>query len=282
MKSPRRLRSRTLGKAALVTAFALVGVFPASALAQGDLSIEVTDSADPATVGSELVYGLQVTNAGPETATGVTVETTVPNEVDLVSATPSQGTCDIQGSRKVNCTLGSLTAGQTVTIDLRTTSQRAGQTSLTATVASASPTDPVAANNTSTEQTTIVEPAPVSCAGKTATLVGTAGNDVLNGTDKVDVIAGLGGDDEINGLDGDDVICAGTGNDLVRSGNDDDVAKGGGGNDRVRGSAGNDRLAGNAGDDNLGGGAGDDVLRGGSGTDRCGGGPGADTRRSCE
>ena len=282
MRNPRRLHRGILGKAALVTAFALAGLFPASALAQGDLAIEVADSADPATTGAELVYGLQVTNAGPETATGVTVETTVPNEVDLISATPSQGTCDIQGSRKVTCTLGSLTAGQTVTIDIRTSAQRAGQTSLTATVASASPVDPVAANNTSTEQTTIVEPAPVSCGGKTATLVGTAGSDVLNGTAKADVIAGLDGNDEINGLDGNDTVCGGTGDDLIRVGNDKDVAKGGAGNDRLRGSAGNDTLAGNAGDDNLGGGAGDDALRGGAGADRCGGGPGRDTRRGCE
>ena len=282
MRLPLPLRRGILGKAVLVTAFALAGVFPASALAQGDLSIEVSDSADPATTGTELVYGLQVTNAGPETATGVTVETTVPNEVDLISVTPSQGTCDVQGSRKVSCTLGSLTAGQTVTIDIRTTAQRAGQTSVTATVASASPADPVAANNTSTEQTTIVEPAPVTCGGKTATMVGTAGNDVLNGTAKADVIAGLDGNDEINGLDGNDIVCGGTGDDLIRVGDDNDVAKGGAGNDRLRGSAGDDRLAGNSGDDNLGGGAGDDVLRGGAGIDRCGGGPGRDTRRGCE
>lgn len=47
-----------------------------------------------------------------------------------------------------------------------------------------------------------------TCNGKVATIVGTAGAEVLTGTDAADVIVGLGGNDTINAKGGNDVICA--------------------------------------------------------------------------
>lgn len=72
------------------------------------------------------------------------------------------------------------------------------------------------------------------CMGYAATIVGTAGNDVIFGTPGVDVIVGLGGNDTIYGAGGDDILCGGTG---------DDFLDGQGGNDRVNGGAGSDVLA---------------------------------------
>lgn len=265
-----------------VAAFALAGIFPASAFAQADLSIDIADSADPVTVGAEFSYGIVVTNAGPETANGVATEATLPNEIDLISATPTQGTCDLQGSKRVNCSLGPIISGATASVEVRVRAQRDGQASTTATVTSTTPADPVPANDSNTEQTTIQNPPAVECGGREATIVGTAASETLTGTNKADVIAGLDGDDEIAGLDGNDILCGGLGNDVIKTGAGNDVAKGSAGDDRLRGSSGSDALSGNAGNDNLGGGADDDELRGGSGTDRCGGGPGTDTRRGCE
>lgn len=87
------------------------------------------------------------------------------------------------------------------------------------------------------------------CQGLVPTLVGTEGDDVLEGGNGVDVIMGLGGDDVIRGLNGDDVLCGGAGQDVVEGGNGGDV------------------LLGGFGDDVLDGGRGDDVLVGGPGTD---------------
>ena len=92
----------------------------------------------------------------------------------------------------------------------------------------------------------------VRCAGRRATIVGTARRDVLRGTRGRDVIAALGGNDVVRGLGGDDVICGGAGNDLV---------VGGAGRDRLLGGAGRDRLAGGAGRDRLVGGSGRDRVR---------------------
>jgi subtilisin-like proprotein convertase family protein len=82
--------------------------------------------------------------------------------------------------------------------------------------------------------------APPTCAGQPATIVGSAGSDVVTGTPGADVIVTGGGTDSIFGRGGRDTICAGAG---------DDNVDGGGGSDRIDG------------------GAGDDLCRGGPGTD---------------
>lgn len=61
-----------------------------------------------------------------------------------------------------------------------------------------------------------VDPVPATtCAGRTATITGTPGSDVLEATPERDVIHGLGGDDTVTGVEIDDVVCGGTGLDTV-------------------------------------------------------------------
>lgn len=132
------------------------------------------------------------------------------------------------------------------------------------------------------------------CKGVSATIVGTAGADVLTGTAGRDVIVGLGGNDKIYGGGGNDLICAGAGNDIVSggSGNDliygedgldtlnggegNDIVFAGTGNDSVVGGIGSDRLYGESGSDALNGGEGNDIVLGGAGNDRVIGGIGND------
>jgi uncharacterized repeat protein (TIGR01451 family) len=259
-------------------ALAVVALVPASALAQSDLTIAKTDSADPVTVGDEFTYSVTVTNNGTDAATSVEVVDMLPNEVEFVSA--SQG-CTLQGSKRVSCSLETVTGGASETVEIRVRAIRDGQATNTATVSS-TPADSNPDNNEATHETTIQEgPAP-ACAGETATVVGTPGADTLTGTDQRDVIKALGGNDRIFGLEGRDIICGGRGTDVIKGQGASDRVKGGPDDDRIRGKEGNDRLAGNGGNDNIGGGPGDDALRGGSGTDTCRGGPGRDTRRGCE
>ncbi|MBA2496108.1 MAG: PD40 domain-containing protein [Acidimicrobiia bacterium] len=121
----------------------------------------------------------------------------------------------------------------------------------------------------------------VTCGEALATIVGTAGNDVIMGTPGDDVICGLGGNDTIVGGGGNDIIDGGAGNDTLdgRAGDDRlfggdgaDTLNGGLGNDTLAGQNGADQLNGDAGDDNLFGGAGEDSLRGGAGNDVSDGG----------
>jgi hypothetical protein len=112
-----------------------------------------------------------------------------------------------------------------------------------------------------------------TCNGKPATIVGTAGDDVLRGTKLPDVIVGLGGNDTITGASGNDTICAGPGNDTIIAGNGHDFVDGGSGGDTIIGGFGNDFLHG---------GLGNDQVNGDVGLDNCNGGIGQDSPLSCE
>lgn len=111
------------------------------------------------------------------------------------------------------------------------------------------------------------EPAWKYCNGRLATIVGTAGPDVITGTPGDDVIVGLAGDDRIVGGGGNDIVCGGPGHDMIDGGPGNDELRGQDGNDKIFGSAGDDYLDGATGNDDLRGHLGNDTLRGGSGDD---------------
>jgi parallel beta-helix repeat protein len=97
------------------------------------------------------------------------------------------------------------------------------------------------------------EPGPptTTCAGVAATIVGSAGDDVLRGTEARDVIAALGGDDVIRSFSGEDLVCGGSGNDQLLGGPDGDRLLGQGGEDMVLGGKGEDHLAGGSDSDRI-------------------------------
>ena len=119
------------------------------------------------------------------------------------------------------------------------------------------------------------------CFGRTATIVGTEGEDNVFGTTGQDVIAVLGDSDTVHSWERDpadstafpeptlpdamDYICGGSGGDGVEQSTTG-----------LWGGYGRDRIAGGGGADRLDGGAGNDVLIGGSGQDRMFGRSGQD------
>ena len=70
-------------------------------------------------------------------------------------------------------------------------------------------------------------PFAISCNGKQATIVGTAGDDHLVGTAAADVMVGLGGNDELDARGGDDTLCGNEGNDNLNGGTGTDFCDGG-------------------------------------------------------
>lgn len=102
------------------------------------------------------------------------------------------------------------------------------------------------------------------CGGFLVTIMGTDGDDILEGTPGRDVISGRRGKDRIRGLGDDDVLC------------------GGRGRDRIWGGDGNDLLFGDGGNDVLRGGSGINLVDGGAGEDECYRGDSGSTSRDCE
>ena len=98
-------------------------------------------------------------------------------------------------------------------------------------------------------------------------IVGTPGNDNLDGDDFDNYIYGLPGNDYINGFGGDDVINGGDGDDVIFGGDDSDLLYGGNGNDHIYGNDGVDFLDGGMGNDYLDGGENNDSIIGDDGDD---------------
>ncbi|HYG29179.1 MAG TPA: Ig-like domain-containing protein [Allosphingosinicella sp.] len=108
-------------------------------------------------------------------------------------------------------------------------------------------------------------------------IVGTNGDDILNGTNGRDFVYGGGGNDHIRLYAGDDIGSGGSGDDAVWGDEDRDLLIGGVGSDKLYGGTQDDSLSGDAGNDELMGEDGADVLSGGRGDDLLVGGAGADT-----
>ena len=120
------------------------------------------------------------------------------------------------------------------------------------------------------------------CFGRTATVVGTEGDDTLSGTTGSDVIVALDGHDTVLGWhdpeatyphvpaqpDEMDYICGGAGAGGGGGGDPDENLWGGYGRDRIAGGGGADRLLGGFGNDVLEGGSGNDFIYGEGGHDR--------------
>lgn len=109
------------------------------------------------------------------------------------------------------------------------------------------------------------------------TVIGTLGDDVLNGTSQNDFIDGKGGNDIINGKSGHDCIVGGDGNDNIRAGSGADIILGGKGQDDIDAESGDDKIYGGDDNDTIKAGSGDDYLDGGSGFDKLNGESGRDT-----
>ncbi|HYD11759.1 MAG TPA: Ig-like domain-containing protein, partial [Allosphingosinicella sp.] len=107
-------------------------------------------------------------------------------------------------------------------------------------------------------------------------LVGTSGNDLINGLAGDDELFGANGNDTINGGDDDDFLSGGNGNDIMSGDDGRDFLDGGANDDMLFGGLDHDRLQGGAGNDNLDGGEGDEQLIGGTGNDVITGGDGFD------
>jgi uncharacterized repeat protein (TIGR01451 family) len=124
----------------------------AGATLPNDIGLTSTDAPDPVTAGGSLTYTDTVKNNGTQPATGVSFSDPLPANVDLVSATPSQGTCT--GTATVACALGSLAVGASATVTIVVTPKQEGTLTNTASVAAAEP-DPNPADNQATATTTV-------------------------------------------------------------------------------------------------------------------------------
>ena len=142
-----------------------------------DVSVQKTASPEPVAAGGAISWTLVVVNSGPSTATGVSVTDPLPAGTTFASA--SSG---CTGNATVNCTVGTLAPGDSVTlvIGATTASSLTSGSSIanTATVTS-STADPDTTNNTATATSTITTSADVGVAKSAESAQATAGGPLI-------------------------------------------------------------------------------------------------------
>ncbi|HWW60696.1 MAG TPA: CARDB domain-containing protein, partial [Thermoanaerobaculia bacterium] len=122
-----------------------------------DLSITKTTNAANAVSGGVVNYTITVTNGGPSTATNVVVSDPLPSSLQLITATPSQGSCS--GTTTITCNLGSILNGGSATISLSVRVLATSGTVSNSASVSATENDPNGGNSASTSASLPVVPA---------------------------------------------------------------------------------------------------------------------------
>ncbi len=130
-----------------------------------DLAVAISGPATAAEGGSG-TYTITVSNAGPSSATGVTLTDTLGSLLKYQSATTTAGTFTVSGNT-VTFLLGTIAAGGKVTATVTAQATEDGSTSDSASVSSSSP-DPSTGNNSASATTSISEPA-ISVSGTVTT-----------------------------------------------------------------------------------------------------------------
>jgi uncharacterized repeat protein (TIGR01451 family) len=117
----------------------------------------VKDASSPTPLNGIVNYTMTVTNKGPDTATNVQLADPAPAGIVYLTANPSQGTCTVTASL-ITCSLGTIAAGQTVTINATGRATTVGTHTNTATVTGGGGRETNPADNV--DSATTVVPAP--------------------------------------------------------------------------------------------------------------------------
>jgi trimeric autotransporter adhesin len=130
--------------------------------APADLSVSLT-APSTATTGTAISYVAQVTNAGPNAATGATLSVNLDPSLIINSITASQGSCNT--ATAFSCDLAGLAKGASATVTVNATPTDSGTLAAQVSVSSSS-FDPTPSNNQATASTTVTgslySPAPTA------------------------------------------------------------------------------------------------------------------------
>jgi uncharacterized repeat protein (TIGR01451 family) len=126
---------------------------------QADVALTKRASAATIVLGSQITYTIRATDNGPLAAANVLVTDPLPSNVNLVSASSTQGSCS--GSATLECSLGTLASGGSARITVTVTTTATGTATNAASVTSETP-DPEAANNSASASTAVVPQPPAA------------------------------------------------------------------------------------------------------------------------
>ena len=125
-----------------------------------DLAVAKAGSPKSVPEGDPVTYVITVANNGPLNEPRAVAVDTLPDTFDVLSATPSRGSCQVEG-RIISCDLGFLGAGDSATIVVLVETARAGRYTNEVIVDGEIPDDNLG-NNRDTEDTDVVAVLPTT------------------------------------------------------------------------------------------------------------------------
>jgi len=173
--------------------------------------------------GSDIVFTAALDNAGKDVAVGATLTIDVTGAAQIVSATPTSGSCSVVGTT-VTCGVGEPVSGTSSQVLIVVRAPASGPVTSTVSAVSQLP-DPVPGNNSAATTATVPGSGPTvaKCSNvikgnaKANRLKGTAGSDKISGKGGRDKLLGRGGDDCLQGGKGRDKHSGGAGADTIRA-----------------------------------------------------------------
>lgn len=117
----------------------------------------VKGASSPTPLNGIVDYALTVTNKGPDTATNVYVADPAPVAITYVTASPSQGSCNVSPSL-ITCVLGQIAAAQTVAISIMARATKVGSHTNVATVTGSGGRETNPADNVDDARTVVPQP----------------------------------------------------------------------------------------------------------------------------
>lgn len=121
--------------AGLLILVASLAASAGAAVRTADVAVAVFDAPDPVRQGQALTYRLAVTNRGPHSASNTVVTDVLPDGVDFVSCTLSQGSYTRDGVT-LSCSLGTVAFGGTAAVTIVTTPTLTGSLTNEASISS--------------------------------------------------------------------------------------------------------------------------------------------------
>jgi CSLREA domain-containing protein len=173
--------------------------------------------------GSDIVFTAALDNAGKDVAVGATLTIDVTGAAQIVSATPTSGSCSVVGTT-VTCGVGEPVSGTSSQVLIVARAPASGAVTSTVSAVSQLP-DPVPGNNSAATTATVPGSGPTvaKCSNvikgnaKANRLKGSAGSDKISGKGGRDKLLGRGGDDCLIGGKGRDKHSGGAGADTIRA-----------------------------------------------------------------
>ena len=130
--------------------------YPLTVGAPDDLSVTLSDSADPVAVGARVAYTIVVSNSGPASVSQVVLTDLLPAGAILLGVTNQSGACILSNASLI-CQLGALAGGRSASVGLTLLPTHGGRMTNTV-VVTGSPTEAFLENNQASAVTRVDVP----------------------------------------------------------------------------------------------------------------------------